>query len=233
MSLIPTIRASAQARLKLTQLISFKLSQIQQRLLEADPSLWEKILADLEKSLYSTSPDHFDDSILNQAFAFIENKSREGLQKQIKFLTGKERWIGRHPTKLLQSFIDEHKKLIKSVCIEQLDKISLAIKRGIREGRMTKDIVQEIQLATGMSKKRAKLIARNSVLNYSGAITKNNQIEAGFTKYTWQTSQDERVRTSHRNRNGTVYSWSDPGPHPRTEINCRCDAIPVLEDASS
>lgn len=228
MSIVPSIKGSAQARLKLYQLILSKLNKTQQRILEADPSLWEKLLLELEASLDSAD-DKFDQAILAQAFSFIEKISREGLQRQIKFLTGKEIWIGKHPTNLLQSFLEEHQKLIKSVQREQLDKISLAIKRGIREGRLAKDIVKEIEQTTGISKKRAKLIARDSVLTYSGAINKQNQLEAGFTKYRWQTSQDERVRDSHVAKNGKVYEWASSGPHPRAEVNCRCDAIPQID----
>lgn len=226
--LVPSIKGSAQARLKLYQLILSKLNKTQQRILEADPFLWEKLLLELEASLDSAD-DKFDQTILAQTFSFIEKTSREGLQRQIKFLTGKEIWIGKHPTNLLQSFMEEQQKLIKSVQREQLDKITLAIKRGILEGRLAKDIVKEIEQTTGISKKRAKLIARDSVLTYSGAITKQNQMEAGFSKYRWQTSQDERVRESHVAKNGKVYEWTSSGPHPRSEVNCRCDAIPLLD----
>jgi SPP1 gp7 family putative phage head morphogenesis protein len=229
MSLVPSIKASAQARLKLYQLMRFKLDRAERRLIEANPALWPRIIGELESSVLSSSIEKSDQMILTQIFVFIEQRSKEGLQKQIKFLTGKELWIGRHPTNLLQLFIEEQLRLIKSVQTEQLDKIALVIKRGIREGRLTKDIAKEIQQITGISKKRARLIATNSTLTYSGAITKQNQIEAGFTKYKWQTSNDERVRNSHKERDGKIFLWTVPGPHPRSEINCRCDAIPVLE----
>lgn len=227
MSVVPSIKGSAQARLKLYQLISSKLNRAQQRILEADPSLWDRLLLELEASLQSAD-EKFNQAILAQAFSFIEKSSREGLQRQIKFLTGKEIWIGRHPTDLLQSFLEEHKKLIKSVQVEQLDKISLAIKRGIREGHLTKDIVKEIQQTTFLSKKRARLIARNSALSYSGSLTKANQTGAGIKSYIWQSSRDERVRDGHRRLDGKIFDWDGPGPHPRSEVNCRCDAIPLL-----
>lgn len=44
----------------------------------------------------------------------------------------------------------------------------------------------------------------------------------------WQTSHDERIQDSHKARNGKTYAWPDPGPHTRAEVNCRCDALPIL-----
>ncbi len=168
-----------------------------------------------------------DESVFKQVFSHIERATRDGLQKQIKRLTGQSLWLGVFPQGLLDSFVEEHQKLIKSVRQEHLDKIALTIKRGIREGRLEKDIPKEIRSVTDISKRRSRLIARNAPLQYSGAITKHHQMSAGIKQYRWQTSHDERVRESHRELDGKVFNWSRPGPYPRSEVNCRCDAVPV------
>ncbi len=181
----------------------------------------------IEETLKSNTKS--DQTVLSQAFSHIDRTTREGLQRQMERLTGQALWFGVHSTKLLDIFIDEHIGLIKSVQREHLEKISLAIKRGLREGRLQKDITKDIRQMTHISKRRAQLIARNAPLQYSGALTRHHQMSAGIKKYRWQTSLDERVRSSHRSRNNTIYSWDGPGPHPRSEVNCRCDAMPVLE----
>ena len=42
--------------------------------------------------------------------------------------------------------------------------------------------------------------------------------------YTWRTVQDSKVRSSHADREGKVFSWTDPpdGGHPGEAYNCRC-----------
>lgn len=42
------------------------------------------------------------------------------------------------------------------------------------------------------------------------------------------TSQDERVRHTHRARNGKLFAWNDPPSdgHPDIPIRCRCVAVP-------
>jgi SPP1 gp7 family putative phage head morphogenesis protein len=229
MNKIPTIKGSAQARLLLYRLLSGKLNDTEQQLLMADPLSWDALIGMLEQVIDSNTNLKPDQKVLEEVFSYIDHVTKEGLQRQIARLTGQSLWLGVHATGLLDSFIDEHCKLIKEVQREHLAKIDLAIKRGIREGRLQKDIAKDIRQMTDVSKRRAQLIARNAPLQYSGALTRYHQMNAGIKKYRWQTSQDEKVRDSHRSRNGNVYSWDSQGPHPRSEVNCRCDAIPVLD----
>jgi SPP1 gp7 family putative phage head morphogenesis protein len=225
---IPSIKCSAQARLLLYRLLSLKLTDTEHKLLSSEPSLWDKIIVHLEAMLTSETQTKSDEVVLTQAFSFIEKTTTQGLNRQIERLTGQPLWLGIHPSALLDSFISEHQKLIKSVQREYMDKIILAIKRGIREGRLQKDITKDICQITDLSKRRAQLIARNAPLQYGGTLTKHHQVSSGITHYRWQTSQDEKVRTSHRSRNNIIYNWNSPGPHPRSEVNCRCDAVPII-----
>ena len=224
---IPSIKSSAQARLLLYKILSSELGQAETKLLLADPVLYEQILALLEQAILDESKSYT--SQLEKTFSYIEKITKQGLQKQITSLTGQSLWLGVNASFLLDSFVDEHTKLIKSVRREHLDKISLIITRGVREGRLGKDLAKEIKEATNLSKRRSQLIARAAPLQYSGALTKHYQITAGIKKYMWQTSGDEVVRESHQKRNGKIFNWSDKGPYPRSEINCRCDAVPVVE----
>ncbi len=229
MTNIPPIKASAQARLLLNKLIKGKLKNAERRLLEADPALWARILEMIEHEVESDTNLRVDQIALGQIFSHIARVTREGLERQMIALSGKSLWIGSHPTKLLDIFVSDHSRLIKSVQREQLDRINLCLKRGIREGRLLESMSKDIQQATGLSERRARLIARDGVLSFSGDLTRYHQKSAGIKQYRWQTSRDERVRKSHRDRNDKVYDWDGPGPYPRSEVNCRCDAIPVLD----
>lgn len=228
MTNIPTIQGSAQARLLLYRLFNSKLSAVEQRLLENNPTFWENLLMLFEKEIEADFETKANQVVLAQAFEYINQTTVKGLERQLSRISPKSLWIGQHPTSLLESFINEHTQLIKSVRKEHLDKIGLGLMRGIREGRLQRELEKDIRNVTGISKRRSQLIARNAPLQYSGALTKYHQTNAGIKNYRWQTSQDERVRASHHKRNGVVYSWNDPGPHPRSEVNCRCDAVPIL-----
>jgi SPP1 gp7 family putative phage head morphogenesis protein len=99
---------------------------------------------------------------------------------------------------------------------------------------------------------RAKFIARNTVSRSLGEINKVRQVNNNIPLYMWQTSEDERVRPTHQDLNGKVFSWegtvvvggktyhpaSDPGYNggaptiPGMPYNCRCVGlayVPELE----
>ena len=208
--------------------MSHKLSEAERRFLDADPASWERLIELLEQDFTSDTDAKEMKKVLNQAFAHIDRNTKEGLQRQIMKLTRQRVWLGVFPSVLLDSFITEHIKLIKGVQREHLDKLGLAIQRGLRQGRLQKDIAKDIRQMTDMSKRRARLIARSAPLQYSGELTRQHQMNAGINSYRWQTSRDERVRKSHRARENQVYAWDGPGPHPRNEVQCRCDGIPVF-----
>jgi len=77
-------------------------------------------------------------------------------------------------------------------------------------------------------------------------VAQAKQQSAGFDKYIWRNSQDERVvgnpsghypqgndrHGDHWSREGKVFSWSHPphDGHPGEAINCRCTAEPYWGD---
>jgi SPP1 gp7 family putative phage head morphogenesis protein len=103
------------------------------------------------------------------------------------------------------------------------------------------------------AKKRARFIARNTVSDTLGEINMVRQTSNGIDLYKWQTAEDERVRPTHEDLNGHIFSWhgtvtvngtkynqaSDPDFNdgaptiPGKPYNCRCVGlayIPELEE---
>jgi SPP1 gp7 family putative phage head morphogenesis protein len=83
-----------------------------------------------------------------------------------------------------------------------------------------------------VAESRAELIARDQTLKLNGQITATRQMRAGVERYTWSTSQDERVREAHAELEGQTFSWSGPPEvgHPGQDFQCRCVAVPVVEE---
>lgn len=136
----------------------------------------------------------------------------------------------------LDKWISENVDLISTLPNQSLDKMKGIIKDGYKKGKSTTDMTKEIMQAYGMEKSHAKFIARDQIEMLCGQITKMQQQDAGITKFKWSTSGDERVRKSHKDLDGKIFSWDKPPRNergeaiiPGSDYNCRCVAIPVFD----
>ena len=150
----------------------------------------------------------------------------------------------------VNAFVKENASLITTLHTEQIDKIEQLIFREGRRRASVRDIHLKIRDVFKQSEARAALIARDQVSKFNGKLTELRQRNAGITKYKWQTAQDGRVRTlsnssgysDHGNLNDQEFSWDKPPitvfkgkragerNHPGEDINCRCIALPVLDE---
>ncbi len=139
---------------------------------------------------------------------------------------------------LVDSFVHENVSLIKTIPQKNLSKIEGIVRRGTESGLSLAEIEQQIKEVGTYLESNTKLIARDQVSKFNSKLSELRQIEAGVTHYIWSTSTDERVRELHQELNGKKFSWDDPPRsgtngerlHPGYPINCRCVALPVLEE---
>lgn len=132
----------------------------------------------------------------------------------------------------LTLFATQNAQLIRSIPYDELLRVSGAVERGLQEGSNIKTIEEVIEKSFGISRRRAKTIARDQTAKLNASLTKLRQQELGVESYEWQTSGDERVRASHRANDGKIFRWDSPPEktgHPGNDVNCRCVAIPILD----
>ena len=144
---------------------------------------------------------------------------------------------------LIQSWSKENSRLITSIQANLLDDVAGVTQRGMSAGRSINDISKDIKDRYGVTKSRARTIARTEVGKLNGNLTKVRNQELGIKTYFWATSNDgERVRPSHRKLHNLLCRWDDDTVCSRNEgktwikrksigafvgapgqdINCRC-----------
>lgn len=99
-------------------------------------------------------------------------------------------------------------------------------------GLMVEEIRGLLQDIGDVSESRAALIARDQTLKLYAGLTEASHRANGIERYVWSTSDDERVRPEHAKLEGQVFAYTappEPG-NPGEDYQCRCNAIPVLED---
>lgn len=147
----------------------------------------------------------------------------------------------------LERWRRENVSLITSIAERLLRDVFERVSRYAREGGRVETFAREIAERYKVSDSRARLIARDQVLKANSDLTRIRHEEAGVTRYIWSTSRDERVRGNptgkwpdglHYQLEGRVFSWAEPPVtnkkgdrnHPGQDYQCRCVAIPVLDD---
>lgn len=121
--------------------------------------------------------------------------------------------------------------LIKSIPEKYFDRIENVVSNGFAEGLRWEGLIDAIRHIGDVTESRAKLIARDQMSKMNGSFNEARQTSLGIASYTWQISGDERVRESHAENDGQIFSWNSPPAtgHPGQDINCRCVAVPYFD----
>jgi hypothetical protein len=152
------------------------------------------------------------------------------LQKELKGPVGQR----------VRSLIQENAQLIttlpKSVAAQVA---AMAAAHGAAGGR-AKELSGREPLAR-LVRSSAMRLARTEISKSNTALIEARSENLGLPIYEWETSQDERVRRSHRKMQSVLIFWDDP-PSPETLVgekpvghyqaggiwNCRCGPAPVV-----
>lgn len=134
-----------------------------------------------------------------------------------------------------QAVIGENVGLIKSIPQQFLGSVEGDVMRAVSMGMDLSTLTEKLQDAYGVTKRRAKNIARDQAAKANAAITKERHEQLGITHGIWRHSGASREpRESHVNMNGKEFElakgayldgeWVLPGQ----AINCRCTWRPVI-----
>ena len=144
-------------------------------------------------------------------------------------------YLGNFYAEQITKWVEYNVSLIKTIPEDSLENMRKIVYDGFNEGKTTTRIVKEIQREYGISKRRAELIARDQTAKLNGQIQRAQQQDAGIEKYIWYTTGDQRVRRSHSELNGKMFSWDNPPEnsdgrkcHPGEDYQCRCIGRPVF-----
>lgn len=136
----------------------------------------------------------------------------------------------------LENWVNDNVGLINTIPENMLGRMQKIILDGYNNGRSTTDITEQIQESYQISKRHARLIARDQMGKLNARINRKLHEDAGVHKYEWSDSGDQRVRESHRRLNGQIFEYSNPpetddGRHcnPGEDYQCRCVDLAVFD----
>ena len=175
------------------------------------------------------------ESIATQFVLSINSFSYSNTSAQAKAITSQT--IANNPTiqALLKAKIKENTSYITSLRDSYISQLRNDIYRTISNGGGATDLTKVIMKRTGMAYNHARLIANDQTGSILAQLNKYRATHAGFEKYMWQSMEDGRVRPKNQELDQKVFRYDDPdggddGQLPGEPINCRCVAMPVIDD---
>lgn len=142
-----------------------------------------------------------------------------------------EPWTAIAP-ELVQEWLADNGALIRSLDQRQVADLVPLVEQAAREGWTSTRLARELVAAFGLTKQRARVIARDQIGKLLAHTAAAQQRSAGVTHYIWRAIGDERTRPAHAARDGKRFEWANPprDGHPGEPVLCRCYAEPVLDE---
>lgn len=180
------------------------------------------------------------DTMINQ----VDNASKASLGASLKQLSGgltiKMPDMPAALQDSLTASVAENTSLIKSVQAQYHERISGAVLRSIQSGGQgQQEVLAELKRIGGLTDNRAELIARDQTSKITSQMNAERQKSVGIRKFQWlHSGGGAEPRKLHLELNGQIFSYDDlpvidskTGERglPGTLINCKCQAIPVLD----
>lgn len=188
---------------------------------------------------------------LNQTAEQIKQHEDAQFQKQLQngigvsFQTNASWWPN---TKA--SWAQNNYNLITSNARNYISQINTLCEQAVVNGYSVKQLQEQIKKASnGLTDKKCRLIARDQIGKLQGQVSQAQMEEVGLEMYVWETSGDERVRSTHIPMDGLLCRWDDanvysadggkhwiPRPanavkmHPGQDIQCRCIAVAYMPE---
>ncbi len=110
---------------------------------------------------------------------------------------------------LLKSWVSTNTRLITSINEDLLNDVATIIESSFRAANSIDYIQDQIKTRFNVSDKKARLIARDQTAKLHSNYIKKEHLDLGITEYIWLTSNDERVRASHKVLNNKICQWMD------------------------
>lgn len=146
--------------------------------------------------------------------------------------------------RVMRVHIRAHAKLISTVPQNVAQEAAAYVAKRQAKGERADAIIQDLRRKLpGLAAYRIDTLARTQVASTVTAITRARADSLELPWYEWDTSEDLRVRPSHRNMDLVLVRWKEP-PAPEELIgvesklghyhagncpNCRCDANVLVD----
>lgn len=127
---------------------------------------------------------------------------------------------------------------IKDFAEENVTKLRQDIQENAYSGSRAENLVKSLQANYGVSQRKARFLAKQETKLLMTEIHLSKASEVGLNRYKWSTSNDEKVRHSHKVLQGRIINLANPPvvdpltgrrAHAGCDFGCRCIKIFIID----
>lgn len=195
-----------------------------------------KMLSSLSVAVKKIFTQHRTERIAKSFLNNVNRFNKHNIERQLSVrgiaLSPLETWL----KDFMNRKINENVGYITTIADDYLDDVEKIIRDGVNSGITAKQMRKQLMERVKVTESRAQFIAVDQTGLILGQMTAERHQNIGIERFQWDTSGDERVRDSHRELDGEVFSYDDPPTVggrkvlPGEDYRCRCVAIPVFDD---
>ncbi len=199
------------------------------------------VLEDLRAELNGFATSIAWEDIAEESLRPVIETVNASFERELEAVAGVQPFRrSREMERFLARQVDENVELIRTLPERHYDRIEQLTKRAINEGWSREQLEKVIPRGGAKARFNAERIARDQVGKVSGQLTERRHRDAGLRKFMWNAVGDSRTRDGHRRANGQIFTWQEGAPssmsesgYPGRDIQCRCGANVVAEDAQA
>lgn len=202
-------------------------------------------LRKIDERLREFNPDAIIDKLnLTKIFDHTLYKVDKQFQKNVQKIAVVPQISPEQRFEIAWSWKENLNLYIKDFSDKQTLELRKLIEQSTSEGNRRESLIKDIQGRYGVTKNKAKFLARQETNLMMEAWTRSRYQDVGINEYYWRNvagSANHPVRESHkalgdRSKKGETFKWTNPPLfgdngqwcHPKQDYNCRCYAQPVV-----
>jgi SPP1 gp7 family putative phage head morphogenesis protein len=197
-------------------------------------ALSQKIIQALDSADYETL---IADAKLSGTYAKVTDQMEAAFQKTVKSVSVAPKLTDDMKANIAEAWGENLEVYIKDWADNNVLELRQLVSQNTFAGQRTGNLTKIIQKNYGVSKNKAKFLARQETSLLMSKFREERYKSIGVLKYRWSSSNDERVRDRHRELNGKIFEWTNPPisgangerQHAGEPFGCRCVAVAIVD----
>lgn len=201
----------------------------------------QSTFSDIQDALSDIMPEEIADKLnVSKLFDTALWKVNQKISDSLKAVSVAPKLTAYQSKKISDEYERDMKKYISEFTKTEIISLRKKIQESALSGIRYENLTKMIEESYGVSKSKAKFLARQETNLFVAKFKETRYTEAGVTKYIWKTvsgSKYHPVRPMHKALHGQTFSWDEPpvtdnkGSHnnPGQDFGCRCYAQPIVE----